>query len=106
LHGVPKKIGAAASIPAANRKKRPRANAARARIAGLDLIDAPRLNRVRQGTTASDEGVVMHIPSRWRDQAKVAAGPRTARSGLRVFTEGFDTIDLKETKALLNDLAA
>jgi hypothetical protein len=42
LHGVPEKIGAVASIPAASRRKRPRVNAAQAKIAGRDLIDAPR----------------------------------------------------------------
>jgi hypothetical protein len=30
---------------------------------------------------------------------------RTARSGLRLFTKGFDTPDLKEAKALLEALA-
>ena len=32
-------------------------------------------------------------------------GSRTSRSGLRLFTEGFDTLDLKEAKALLEELA-
>jgi len=58
LPGVPEKIDAAASTPAATRKKRPRANAARAKIAGRDLIDAPPLNRVALSRTASDERIV------------------------------------------------
>jgi hypothetical protein len=45
LHGVPDKIGAVASILAASRRKRPRANAAQAKIAGRDLIGAPPLSR-------------------------------------------------------------
>jgi hypothetical protein len=41
----------------------------------------------------------------WHDQGKVT-GARTAGSGLLRFTEGFDTLDLKEAKALLEELAA
>jgi hypothetical protein len=33
-------------------------------------------------------------------------GARTAASGVRVVHEGFDTLDLKEAKALLNSLDA
>jgi len=36
---------------------------------------------------------------------QAAASPRTARSGLCWFTEGFDTRDLKEAKALLDALS-
>jgi hypothetical protein len=36
---------------------------------------------------------------------QAAASSRTARSGLRWFTEGFDTLDLKEAKALLDTLS-
>jgi hypothetical protein len=32
-------------------------------------------------------------------------GVRSARGGLRRFTEGFDTADLKDAKALLDELA-
>jgi hypothetical protein len=37
---------------------------------------------------------------------QTAASSRTARSGLRLVPEGFDTLDLKEAKALLDELAA
>jgi hypothetical protein len=58
FRGVLEKIDAVALIPAATRKKRLKANAARAKIAGRDLIDAPPLNRVALSTTASDEVIV------------------------------------------------
>jgi hypothetical protein len=41
-----------------------------------------------------------------RDQGKVPASARTAGSVYGWFTEGFDTRDLKEAKALLDELAA
>jgi hypothetical protein len=40
----------------------------------------------------------------WNDQGKVT-GARTAGSAYGWFTEGFDTRDLKEAKALLEKLA-
>ena len=48
----------------------------------------------------------MSVARLWRDQGKGAASARTARSGLRVVHEGFDTRDLKEAKALLDELHA
>jgi hypothetical protein len=41
----------------------------------------------------------MSLARLWRDQGKVAASAQTAGSG--VFTEGFDTRDLKEARRLL-----
>ena len=41
---------------------------------------------------------------RWRDQGKVT-GVRTGGSGVRLVYGGFDTRDLKEAKALLDELA-
>jgi hypothetical protein len=32
-------------------------------------------------------------------------GSRVTRSGLRLFTEGFDRLDLKEARTLLDELA-
>jgi hypothetical protein len=67
FRGVLEKIDAAALIAAATKKKGPRANAARAKIAGRDLIDAPPLNWVALSTTVSDQVVVgarsTNIPS-------------------------------------------
>jgi tetratricopeptide (TPR) repeat protein len=37
---------------------------------------------------------------------QAARGSRTSRSGLRLVHQGFDTLDLKETKALLDELGA
>jgi hypothetical protein len=42
---------------------------------------------------------------RWHDQGKMT-GARTAGSGLWLVYGGFDTLDLKEAKALLEELAA
>jgi hypothetical protein len=39
------------------------------------------------------------------DRGKRQAGPQSARSGLRLVHEGFDTLDLKDAKALLEGLA-
>jgi hypothetical protein len=47
----------------------------------------------------------MSMARLWRDQGK----PQQARELAPVygsFTEGFDTLDLKEAKALLNELAS
>jgi hypothetical protein len=41
----------------------------------------------------------------WRDQGKVQQSARAACSVYGWFTEGFDTRDLKEAKALLEELA-
>jgi predicted ATPase len=41
----------------------------------------------------------------WRDQGKVREGRELLAPVYGWFTEGFDTRDLKEAKALLEDLA-
>ena len=41
----------------------------------------------------------------WRDQGKVQQARELLAPVYRWFTEGFDTRDLKEAKALLDDLA-
>ena len=41
----------------------------------------------------------------WRDQGKQRRRPTTSRSGLRLVHRGFDTRDLKEARALLDELA-
>jgi predicted ATPase len=41
----------------------------------------------------------------WRDQGKVREAGELLASSLRLVTEGFDTRDLKEAKALLEELA-
>jgi predicted ATPase len=42
----------------------------------------------------------------WRDQGKVQQAHELLAPVYRWFTEGFDTRDLKEPKALLDELAA
>jgi predicted ATPase len=42
----------------------------------------------------------------WRDQGKVQQARELLAPVYGWFTEGFDTLDLKEAKALLNELAA
>ena len=44
----------------------------------------------------------MYVARLWRDQGKM----QKARELLGWFTEGFDTRDLKEAKALLQELAS
>ncbi len=42
----------------------------------------------------------------WRDQGKTQQARELLAPGYRWFTEGFDTLDLKEAKALLDELAS
>jgi len=42
----------------------------------------------------------------WRDQGKVSEARELLATVYSWFTEGFDTRDLKEAKALLEELAA
>ena len=42
----------------------------------------------------------------WRDQGKVSEARELLAPVYGWFTEGFDTLDLKEAKALLEELAA
>ena len=68
---------------------------------------ASRLARhVFDATGISVEVATMSMARLWRDQGK----PQQARELLAPvygwFTEGFDTLDLKEAKALLDELAS
>jgi hypothetical protein len=76
FRAVLEKIDAVALTPAATKKKRPRANAARAKIAGRDLIDAPPLNRVALSTTASDEVNVGARPTNMPNSLSVQMAAR------------------------------
>ena len=59
---------------------------------------------IRQMTKSWELRVAMSLARLWRDQGK----PQQARELLAPvygwFTEGFDTLDLKEAKALLEEL--
>jgi predicted ATPase len=48
----------------------------------------------------------MSLARLWRDQGKVRQARDLLTPVYNWFTEGFDTLDLKEAKALLDDLAA
>jgi predicted ATPase len=48
----------------------------------------------------------MSLASLWRDQGKVQEVRKLLAPAYGWFTEGFDTRDLKEAKALLEELAA
>jgi predicted ATPase len=48
----------------------------------------------------------MSLARLWRDQGNVQQARELLRPVYGWFTEGFDTRDLKEAKALLNELAA
>ena len=48
----------------------------------------------------------MSLARLWRDQGKRDAAPDLLAPVYNWFTEGFDTLDLKEAKALLDELAA
>ena len=48
----------------------------------------------------------MSLARLWRDQGKVQQAVELLAPVYRWFTEGFDTLDLKQAKALLDELAA
>jgi predicted ATPase len=48
----------------------------------------------------------MSMARLWRDQGKRGEARELLAPVYRWFTEGFDTLDLKETKALLDELAS
>ena len=51
-------------------------------------------------------GAAMSLARLWRDQGKVQQARELLAPVYGWFTEGFDTRDLKEAKALLEELAA
>ena len=48
----------------------------------------------------------MSMPRLWREQGRRDEARELLASVYNWFTEGFDTLDLKEAKALLDDLHA
>ena len=60
-----------------------------------------------RGETLSPRPGLFPLPSRlWRDQGKGREARELLAPVYGWFTEGFDTLDLKEAKALLKELAA
>ena len=48
----------------------------------------------------------MSMARLWRDQGKVLQARKLLAPVYEWFTEGFDTLDLKEAKALLDELSS
>jgi predicted ATPase len=60
----------------------------------------------KQGAKSWELRASMSLARLWRDQGKVQQARELLAPVYGWFTEGFDTRDLKETKALLEELAA
>jgi len=60
----------------------------------------------QQQTKSLEVRTAMSLARLWRDQGKVQQARELLAPVYGWFTEGFDTRDLKEAKALLNELAA
>ena len=60
----------------------------------------------RQGTKSLELRAAMSLARLWRDQGKVREARELLAPIYGWFTEGFDTRDLKEAKALLGELAS
>ena len=77
-----------------------------------DAAKAEDVFRARARGRASATSEILGTPRRNEPRAplarpgQAAASSRTACSGLRLVHGGFDTLDLKEAKALLEELAA
>ena len=60
----------------------------------------------RQQAKSWELRAAMSLARLWRDQGKVQQARELLAPVYGWFTEGFDTRDLKDAKALLNDLAS
>jgi predicted ATPase len=69
------------------------------------LQDAIRIAR-RQQARAYELRAAMSLARLWRDQGKHVEARELLAPVYGWFTEGFDTLDLKEAKALLDELGA
>jgi predicted ATPase len=64
-------------------------------------------SRSRPPTTSQILGTARrHLARLWRDRGKVSEARELLAPVYGLFTEGFDTRDLKEAKALLEELGA
>ena len=75
------------------RRKRKRISSARSRL------------RVQQQAKSWELRAAMSMARLWRDQGKRQQARELLAPVYGWFTEGFDTLDLKEAKALLEELA-
>ena len=67
-------------------------------------LEARSLSHVNNGLSHGNSRAAMSLARLWRSQGKVSEGELLAPA-YGWFTEGFDTRDLKEVKALLAELA-
>ena len=87
--------------------RRNRADVARAGCAKAEAYFERALAVARQQQAKSWElRAAMSLARLWRDQGKVQQARELLAPVYGWFTEGFDTRDLKEAKALLEELAA
>ena len=92
----------------------PRIHTIRARLhqtfGDIDAAEASLLMAVEIAAAQSAKGAQLHAANSlarlWRDQGKVSEARELLAPVYGWFTEGFDTRDLKEAKALLEELAA
>ncbi|MGA7002428.1 MAG: hypothetical protein WBZ28_10875, partial [Pseudolabrys sp.] len=63
-------------------------------------------SRVNSKQNPGELRAAMSLARLWRDQGKQDAARELLAPVYGWFTEGFDTLDLKEAKALLDELAS
>ena len=92
----------------------PRIHAVRAHLhhtfRAIEKAEASLLAAIEIATEQSAKGsqlqVAIHLARLWRDQGKVQQARELLAPVYGWFTEGFDTLDLKEAMALLDELAS
>jgi predicted ATPase len=108
-------VALATSSEIGDRWSLPQINMIRARIlqetdSGADAAEACLRTAIDASQSQSAKGFELRAATSlarlWRDQGKVRQARELLDPVYGWFTEGFDTRDLKEAKALLNDLAA
>jgi predicted ATPase len=90
----------------------PRIHAVRAHLhntfRAIEKAEASLLEAIEIATKQSAKGsqlhVAIHLARLWRDQGKVQQARELLAPVYGWFTEGFDTRDLKDAKALLDEL--
>jgi len=68
--------------------------------------DQSSCKRQRACTSSGELRAATSLARLWRDQSKVQQARELLAAVYGCFTEGFDTRDLKEAKALLEELAS
>ena len=76
------------------------------RLKRKPISSAPFQSHANNKPNRGNSGAAMSLARLWRDQGKVQQARELLAPVYRWFTEGFETRDLKEAKALLEELAA